>query len=843
MLNFMNLIQSLNGRSKVVLVFFVVVFVLLITQQAFSQFKVIGYMPSWAGTAAEIQYSKLTHINYSFIRPTTTGGLTAVDQPAKLQDIVSRAHAAGVKVGIAIGGWSDLNNTDFQSMSANAGYRSTFINNVVNLLNQYALDGVDIDWEYPADGADPANFTTLMTELGNAMHSRGKFLSAAVAANGYNANGVQNAVFNVVDHLNLMVYDGGSGADHSPYSYAVTSLDYWLGRGLPPSKAVLGVPFYARPSWKPYRQLLSEGASPNSDTYNGDYYNGIPTIKAKTNLAFDRNCGGMMFWELSQDAIGANSLVTAIKEVVDQRTGTPQTQSPYGGTVRSIPGTIEAEHYDLGGEGVAYHDLSAGNSGNAFRTDNVDLEASTDTGTGYNVGWVQAGEWLEYTVNVTTAGAYSLAVRVAATAAGKTFHIEMNGVNVSGTITVPNTGAWQTWQTVTVTTSSLTTGQKVMRIVMDTGDFNLNNVAFTTGSNPPPTVSITSPANGATFTAPASVTINANASDNGSVAKVEFFNGATKLGEDTSSPYSFAWTNVAVGSYTLTAKATDNLGATTTSSGVNITVSSTTNPPPTVSISSPANGASFTAPASVTINANASDNGSVTKVEFFNGATKLGEDTSSPYSFAWTNVAAGTYALTAKATDNQSATTTSATVNITVNGGGGNCATVAQYVENNGYVAGSRVKNAGSQYECKPYPYSGWCNGAAWAYGPGTGTYWQDAWTLVGTCSAGRSATRNQPVKAMEFEDFEAASKGLHMFPNPGKSGVGQTLTFTFESDPGAVNVKFRDINGSEVFGQQYQQVKNKSLTVELPVLPTGLYMLRVNSENGQSWFKKYLAK
>jgi hypothetical protein len=837
----MNPIQGLSGRGKVVILFFVIVFILLVSQQAFSQFRMVGYMPSWSGTAAEIQYNKLTHINYAFIRPTTTGGLTAIDQPTKLQDIVSRGHAAGVKVGMAIGGWSDLNNADFQSMAANASYRSTFINNVVNMINQYQLDGIDIDWEYPSDGTDPANFATMMTELGNAMHSRGKYLTAAVSAQGYYANGIQNSVFTAVDWLNLMVYDGGSGADHSPYSYAVSSLDYWSGRGLPGNKAVLGVPFYARPSFKSFRQLLSEGASSTSDTYNGDYYNGIPTIKAKTNLAFDRSIGGIMFWELSQDAVGSNSLVTAIKEVVDQRTGGTQTQSPYGGTVRNIPGTIEAEHYDLGGEGVAYHDLSAGNSGNTFRTDNVDIEASTDTGTGYNVGWVQAGEWLEYGVNVTTAGTFSLDVRVAATAAGKTFHIEMDGVNISGTITVPNTTGWQIWQTVTVTTSSLTTGQKIMRIVMDSGDFNLNKVTFSAGSNPSPTVSITSPANGASFTAPASVTINANASDNGSVTKVEFFNGPTKLGEDTSSPYSYAWTNVAAGSYTLTAKATDNLGATTASSGVSITVNSTNNPPPTVSITSPANGTAFTAPASVTINANASDNGSVTKVEFFNGATKLGEDTSSPYSYAWTGVAAGSYSLTAKATDNQGSVATSSAVSITVNGSGGTCASVAQYVENGGYVAGSRVKNAGSQYECKPYPFTGWCNGAAWAYAPGTGTYWSDAWTLIGTCSGGRSSTKpKSDTDFMGFDNFETESRGLHLYPNPGKTGAVQTLTLDFEKEPGSVSMNLRNMNGAEVLGRYFQEVKNRSVTVELPNLPNGLYLIRVKSEQG-SWVRKYL--
>ncbi|HVI43410.1 MAG TPA: DNRLRE domain-containing protein [Chitinophaga sp.] len=94
------------------------------------------------------------------------------------------------------------------------------------------------------------------------------------------------------------------------------------------------------------------------------------------------------------------------------------------------------------------------------------------------------------------------------------------------------------------------------------------------GTNHPPVVSVTAPAGGATFTAPANVTINASASDaDGSISKVEFFNGTQKLGEDVSSPYSFGWSNVSAGNYSLTAKATDNKGAVTTSAPVSISVS------------------------------------------------------------------------------------------------------------------------------------------------------------------------------------------------------------------------------------------------------------------------------
>jgi len=152
------------------------------------------------------------------------------------------------------------------------------------------------------------------------------------------------------------------------------------------------------------------------------------------------------------------------------------------------------------------------------------------------------------------------------------------------------------------------------------------------------------------------------------VAKVEFFNGATKLGEDTTAPYNLTWSGVAAGSYTLTAKATDNGGASTTSAPAAITVgAATANQPPTTSITAPTDGSVFAWKPTITITATAGDtDGSVTKVEFLDGGTVLGQDTSYPYSFTWRNVPVGGHALSVRATDNAAAVTTSSTVKITV---------------------------------------------------------------------------------------------------------------------------------------------------------------------------------
>ncbi|MBO9699057.1 MAG: carbohydrate-binding protein [Sporocytophaga sp.] len=155
-------------------------------------------------------------------------------------------------------------------------------------------------------------------------------------------------------------------------------------------------------------------------------------------------------------------------------------RSPYKGVAHPIPGRIEAEEYDLGGEGVSFHEANTnGNEGGAvLRNDDVDIEATNDTDGAYNVGYVLQGEWLEYSVNVQYTEVYNLDVRVAADGTGKSFHIEMDGANVSGPIAVPNTGGWQTWQTVGVQGINLTAGEHIMRIVFDASYLNLNYVEF-----------------------------------------------------------------------------------------------------------------------------------------------------------------------------------------------------------------------------------------------------------------------------------------------------------------------------------------------------------------------------
>ena len=186
--------------------------------------------------------------------------------------------------------------------------------------------------------------------------------------------------------------------------------------------------------------------------------------------------------------------------------------------------------------------------------------------------------------------------------------------------------------------------------------------------NRAPTVTLTSPASGATFTAPATVSFAASASDSdGTISKVEFYNGTTLLNTDTTSPYSYSWSSVAAGTYTVKAVAYDNSGASASSSTATITVNSAANQAPSVTLTAPANGATFTAPATVTLSATASDSdGTISKVEFYNGTTLLNTDTTSSYSYSWVSVPAGTYTVKAIAYDNSGNSKSSATSTITV---------------------------------------------------------------------------------------------------------------------------------------------------------------------------------
>jgi Bacterial Ig domain len=184
-----------------------------------------------------------------------------------------------------------------------------------------------------------------------------------------------------------------------------------------------------------------------------------------------------------------------------------------------------------------------------------------------------------------------------------------------------------------------------------------------------PTVSITAPAASAQLTVntATNITVNAAAGSGRTISKVEFFNGTTLLGSDTTSPYSFAWTPTATGAASLTAKATDSANVATTSVAIAVTIIAPV-PPPTVSITAPAANAQLGVNLATTITATAAAGAgrTIAGVEFLSGTSSLGTDLTSPYSLSWTPTATGNMSLTVKATDSANVVTTSAAVSVTV---------------------------------------------------------------------------------------------------------------------------------------------------------------------------------
>jgi len=150
------------------------------------------------------------------------------------------------------------------------------------------------------------------------------------------------------------------------------------------------------------------------------------------------------------------------------------TQQPYTGSPHAVPGRIQAEEYDQGGSGVAYSDNTTENEGGAMRTgEGVDI-SSNSTGSGYSIGYIESGEWVEYTVDVEQTGDYTLDALVASDSGGGAFHLEVNGQNVSGNVSFGATGGWDSWETVSASGVSLDAGQQVIRVSMDESWWDLN---------------------------------------------------------------------------------------------------------------------------------------------------------------------------------------------------------------------------------------------------------------------------------------------------------------------------------------------------------------------------------
>ena len=154
-------------------------------------------------------------------------------------------------------------------------------------------------------------------------------------------------------------------------------------------------------------------------------------------------------------------------------------EGPYAGSATAVPGTIQAENYDTGGQGIGYNANSVNGTDDGYRSDGVNLETTSDTGGGNDVGWSSQGQWLRYTVDVATAGTYTISFRVAApSAVTDALHItDSSGTDLSGAVDIPASGDWQAWETVTGSVE-LPSGQQTLILDEDNGGWNINYLSL-----------------------------------------------------------------------------------------------------------------------------------------------------------------------------------------------------------------------------------------------------------------------------------------------------------------------------------------------------------------------------
>ncbi len=189
---------------------------------------------------------------------------------------------------------------------------------------------------------------------------------------------------------------------------------------------------------------------------------------------------GIQTLTLSEDAGGWNFDSMAFASGGGSASG-----AAYGGTPAPLPGTVMNENYDTGGQGVAFNVTSTNGTANGYRSDGVDLEAASSPATGNDLGWAAAEQWFNYTVNVSTAGTYTVSFLVAGgsgAAVSGAFHLsDGSGNNLSGPVGVPNTGGWQTWTTVTASVT-LPAGTQTLTLNEDAGGWNIDSMGFASGS-------------------------------------------------------------------------------------------------------------------------------------------------------------------------------------------------------------------------------------------------------------------------------------------------------------------------------------------------------------------------
>jgi len=446
----------------------------------------LGYWQNWSGGGIKLSAVPTTYdiIAVAFaVQSGSNGAVTFALDPGLSSQLggytqsqfiadIAAAEARGQHVIISVGGAGT-------SIPVNSAASATnFANSINSLMSQFGFQGVDIDFE---NGINVTYLTQALQQVksGSIITLAPQTVDVENTSSDYFALALN--IKSILTMCNTQYYNSGSmfGYDGKIYSeggvdFITSQATILLQNGLRPDQVGLGVPASSSAAGSGYVSpsivdqafdILATGAAGGTFRPPQTY----PTLR------------GIMTWSINWDAANSYSFANTVSPHIHSAGG--GSEGPFGGSPAAIPGTVQAENYDTGGQGVACNIGSINGTDNGYRSDGVDLEVTSDTGGGVDLGWTFGGDWFKYTVNVATAGTYTVSFRIAAPAAvTDAFHLSnSSGTNLSGNVNVPATGGYQTWATVTANVT-LPAGQQVLTLNQDNGGWNINYASFTSSA-------------------------------------------------------------------------------------------------------------------------------------------------------------------------------------------------------------------------------------------------------------------------------------------------------------------------------------------------------------------------
>ncbi|WP_437193127.1 glycoside hydrolase family 18 protein [Planctomicrobium sp. SH527] len=297
-----------------------------------TSFRIVGYLPEYRFKTFKPEHaSKLTDLILFAAEPTADGHVDLGKVANAPWDLLKEFKAKhGVRLILCMGGWGKSDH--FSKAVLNDSARERLVQEIVKVLQQHQMDGLDLDWEHPANAEEMQGYAQLLVDLKKAFQPHGFVLSVTIAP----WKEIPAAGFAAADWIQLMSYDYGQR--HSTYEQATADVQTFIAKGIPPEKLILGVPFYGRDVKDRRKTITYKDAikrfqpGEDVDEIEGYFFNGPKTIRHKTRMAIDSKIGGVMVWEIGQDSQTEHSLIKAIHAESTRRSWTTP--------VRRIPRTF-----------------------------------------------------------------------------------------------------------------------------------------------------------------------------------------------------------------------------------------------------------------------------------------------------------------------------------------------------------------------------------------------------------------------------------------------------------------------------------------------------------------------